>query len=109
VVLPFVILVCMLGLAVIYLLVRAEWSVPGLLVLGLLLIIPNDQCVNVFNNIWTKNVGASPLMYVPNMFIIIHGAASLVGIRRRIQRACSGVLSMAALALGIGHMTRVVW
>lgn len=96
-------------LAVLYLAGRRQAVLPGLLALGLLLLVPNDDCANPFNTWWLATVGASPLMFVPNLYVILFAAGALLGVWPRwnalaVAAACAGVA-----LLGLGHMTRVIW
>ncbi|HSN85820.1 MAG TPA: hypothetical protein VL025_03635 [Thermoanaerobaculia bacterium] len=88
---------------------RRGAALAGLLVLDLLLLVPNDACPNPFNTWWLAAVGASPLMFVPNLYASLFGAGALLGVRPRwnllaLVGACAGVT-----LLGLGHMTRVIW
>ncbi|HKV07288.1 MAG TPA: hypothetical protein VJ725_04055 [Thermoanaerobaculia bacterium] len=88
---------------------RRGAALAGLLVLDLLLLVPNDACPNPFNTWWLAAVGASPLMFVPNLYASLFGAGALLGVRPRwnllaLLGACLGVT-----LLGLGHMTRVIW
>lgn len=88
---------------------RRGAALAGLFVLDLLLLVPNDACPNPFNTWWLGTVGASPLMFVPNLYASLFGAGALLGVRPRwnllaLAGACVGVT-----LLGLGHMTRVIW
>lgn len=96
-------------LAVLYLAGRRQAALVGILALGLFLLVPNDDCANPFNTWWLATVGASPLMFVPNLYAILFAAGALLGVWPRwnalaVAAACAGVA-----LLGLGHMTRVIW
>ena len=96
-------------LAVLYLAGRRRAALLGILALGLLLLVPNDDCPNPFNTWWLATLGASPLMFVPNLYAILFAAGALLGVWPRwnalaVAAACAGVA-----LLGLGHMTRVIW
>ena len=96
-------------LAILYLAGRRQAALLGVLALGLVLLVPNDNCANPFNTWWLATVGASPLMFVPNLYAILFAAGALLGVWPRwnalaVTAACAGVA-----LLGLGHMTRVIW
>ncbi len=96
-------------LSVLYLAGRRRTALLGLLALGLVLLVPNDDCANPFNAWWLATVGASPLMFVPNLYAGLFAAGALLGVWPRwnalaVAGACAGVA-----LLGLGHMTRVIW
>jgi hypothetical protein len=88
---------------------RAGAALGGLLVLAPVLLWPNDDCANPFNVWWIDAIGASPLMYVPNALAILFGVAALRGVRPRWNTLCLAVVCLAALVLGLGHRTRLIW
>src|SRR6185436_12134080 len=67
------------GLAVLYQGGRSAGAMIGLFVLDLLLLVPNDACANPFNLWWIARIGASPLMFVPNLCACLFGAGALFG------------------------------
>jgi hypothetical protein len=73
------------------------------------LLVPNDDCANPFNVWWIERIGASPLMYVPNVLAILFAAAALQGRRRRWNTALLASVCVATLMLGLGHRTRLIW
>jgi hypothetical protein len=77
--------------------------------LAILLLVPNDACRNPFNMWWLTTVGASPLMFVPNLFAIIFGTAALSGVHRRLNISALAGTGVAVTVLGLGHMFRVIW
>lgn len=88
---------------------RREPALLGLVALGFVLLIPNDDCRNPFNEWWIAALGASPLMFVPNLYAIVFGLGALLGVRpRQGTLAVAGVCLGTAL-LGLGHMTRAIW
>jgi hypothetical protein len=96
-------------LAVLYLAGRRRVALPGLLVLGLLLLVPNDDCANPFNTWWLATVGASPLMFVPNLYVILFAAGALLGVWPRWNALAVAAACVGVALLGLGHMTRVIW
>ena len=84
-------------------------ALVGLTLLGLLLLVPNDQCRNPFNTWWLRTIGASPLMFVPNMFAALLAMAALMDVHRRLSTTLLLVVCVLTLLLGVGHMTRLVW
>jgi hypothetical protein len=71
--------------------------------------IPNDDCLNSFNRSWIRWVGASPLMYVPNLFAILFVGSGLRGVHPRLNGLLAAGACLGALLLGLGHMTRLIW
>ena len=70
---------------------------------------PNDDCANPFNRWWIEVLGASPLMYVPNVLATLFAVAALRGTRPRWNTACLAAVCLASLALGLGHRARLIW
>ncbi len=69
-------------LAVIYIFSNLKTpAVIGLLLMSLVMLIPNDNCYNPFNYWWIHTIGASPLMYTPNLYAILFVTCGLHGIR----------------------------
>jgi hypothetical protein len=62
-----------LGLCILYATGRRRIATSGLLLLGVTLLIPNDDCRNPFNEWWIDMIGASPLMFVPNILALALG------------------------------------
>lgn len=88
---------------------RRGAALAGLFVLDLLLLVPNDACPNPFNAWWLAAVGASPLMFVPNLYASLFGAGALLGIRPRWNLLALAGACLGVTLLGLGHMTRVIW
>jgi hypothetical protein len=84
-------------------------AVIGLMAVTLLLLIPNDNCANPFNTWWIGTVGASPLMYVPNMYAALFVASGLAGIHPRINGFITTGICLGSLLLGIGHQLGIIW
>ena len=97
------------GLALLWRAGRRRAALAGLMVLALALLVPNDDCANPFNEWWIATVGASPLMFVPNLYAALFGLAALAGPRPRLAVAALAGTCAAVLVLGLGHMTRIVW
>ncbi|HEX7186474.1 MAG TPA: hypothetical protein VF756_31930 [Thermoanaerobaculia bacterium] len=88
---------------------RRGLALVGLMVLALALLVPNDDCPNPFNEWWLATIGASPLMFVPNLYASLFALAALLGVRPRWSVAALAATCFATLLLGLGHMTRVIW
>lgn len=97
------------ALAALYRSGRREAALLGLLALDILLLIPNDACANPFNEGWIATVGASPLMFVPNLYASLFAVAALLGVYPRWNTAVLGATCLGVLLLGLGHMTRLIW
>jgi hypothetical protein len=97
------------ALAVLYRSDRRETALAGLLILDLLLLVPNDACANPFNTWWIAAVGASPLMFLPNLYASLFAVAALLGVRPRWNLAALAAACAGVLLLGLGHMTRLIW
>lgn len=97
------------SLALLYRSGLRERAILGLLALDLLLLVPNDACANPFNGWWIDTVGASPLMFVPNLFASLFGIAALLGVHPRWNTAALAAACLGVTLLGLGHMTRVIW
>lgn len=98
-----------IGLGVLYLSGRPWGALVGLVICGLIWLMPNDDCRNAFNLWWLKVVGASPLMYVPNLYAILFGACGLLGIHTGLNLLLVAGIVAGALLLGLGHQTRLLW
>lgn len=97
------------ALAFLYRSGRREEALLGLMALGFVLLVPNDDCPNPFNATWIATVGASPLMFLPNLYAGLFGLAALLGFRPRLSAlALAGTCAAVAL-LGIGHSAKVIW
>ena len=97
------------GLGVLYARQRRGVALAGLVMLGLVLLVPNDDCANPFNDWWLATVGASPLMFLPNLYAILFGMAALMGVRPRFHLLALAATCAGVTLLGLGHMTRVIW
>jgi hypothetical protein len=84
-------------------------ALTGLLVLDLLLLVPNDACANPFNETWIAWLGASPLMFVPNLYASLFGVGALLGVRPRWNLLCLAAACVGVALLGLGHATEVIW
>ncbi|CAG1015026.1 hypothetical protein ANAEL_05151 [Anaerolineales bacterium] len=83
--------------------------VAGLLVMALLTLIPNDNCANPFNYWWIETIGASPLMYTPNVFAVIFATCGFYGVRPRSATALIICICVGSFMLGMGHRLRIIW
>lgn len=98
-----------IALAVLY---RSGWreeALLGLMALGFVLLVPNDDCANPFNETWIAAVGASPLMFLPNLYASLFATAALVGFRPRLSALALAGTCVAVALLGIGHSAKVIW
>jgi hypothetical protein len=97
------------GLGVLYQGGRREAALVGLLLLDLLVLVPNDACANPFNTWWIARVGASPLMFVPNLYASLFGAGALLGVHPRWNLFCLVAACAGVALLGLGHSMHVLW
>lgn len=88
---------------------RREQALLGLMVLGFALLVPNDDCPNPFNETWIAAVGASPLMFLPNLYAALFGTAALAGYRPRLSALALAGTCVAVALLGIGHSAKIIW
>ena len=102
-------LVAVLVLTVLYFLGHRRLAVTGLVILAAIMLIPNDDCGNDFNLPWIQWIGASPLMFMPNSVVILTAYCGLHGIWPRVSILLMAGINTGVLALGLGHLTRVVW
>ena len=84
-------------------------AIIGLLTVALLLLIPNDNCANPFTYWWIETIGASSLMYVPNMYAALFVACGLNGIHSRSARFVTTCICVGSLILGMGHQLGIIW
>jgi hypothetical protein len=97
------------GLGVLYQAGRSEGALVGLFLLALLLLVPNDACANPFNTWWIARIGASPLMFVPNLYASLFGAGVLLRVHPRWNLFCLAAACAGVALLGWGHSTHVLW
>ena len=81
----------------------------GLMLISLFLLIPNDNCANPFNYWWIETIGASPLMYVPNMYAALFVTCGLHGIHPKAVGFLTTSICIGSLLLGIGHQLGIIW
>ena len=74
-----------------------------------LLLIPNDDCRNGFNIWWIDTIGASPLMYIPNVLAVILASSLLRGRDPRHGLFLLVSICAAVLLLGMSHRLSIVW
>src|SRR5215216_3344597 len=84
-------------------------AVIGLMVVSLLMLIPNDNCSNPFNYWWIEKIGASPLMYVPNVYAALFVTSGIYGVRPKSAIFLTMGICLASLVLGLGHQFRIIW
>ncbi len=101
--------VVMTALAIIYALRWRRTALVGLLVFAGVLLVPNDDCGNAFNLRWIRMVGASPLMFIPNVVVILLAAAAFLGIRATTACVTATMVCLSTLVLGLGHLTGIIW
>lgn len=80
-----------------------------LLSLSILLLLPNDKCYNPFNYWWIEKFGASPLTYLPTMFVILFSVTGFYGKNKNLIITIIYGMSAAALFVSIGHRIRLLW
>jgi len=98
------------ALAGIYIFSRLKTpAVIGLMIMALLTLIPNDNCFNPFNYWWIETIGASPLMYTPNLYATLFVVCGLYGIRPKSAAFLTICICFASLMLGIGHQLGIIW
>ncbi len=81
----------------------------GLAIMALLILIPNDNCSNPFNYWWIDTIGASPLMYTPNLYAVLFVTCGLHGIHPKIAAFLAMGVCIGSLILGFGHRLRIIW
>ncbi len=96
-------------LSVLYQIKQKRLAIAGLVILAAVILIPTCNCGNDFNRIWIKWIGASPLMFMPNSVAILIGCCSLSGIRPRAGLMFISIINICVLALGLGHLTGIIW
>lgn len=84
-------------------------AVTGLVILAVVMLVPNDNCANFFNQSWIKWIGASPLMFMPNSVVLLIGYSALYGIWPRLSMLLIAAINISVLLLGLGHVTGIVW
>ncbi|MEA2559311.1 MAG: hypothetical protein QOH06_815 [Acidobacteriota bacterium] len=97
------------ALAVLYRSGRRQEALLGLMALGFVLLVPNDNCPNPFNETWLATVGASPLMFLPNLYASLFGLGALLGYRPRWSTLALAGTCVAVALLGIGHSAKIIW
>jgi len=98
-----------LALAALYRSGRREQALLGLMALGFVLLVPNDDCPNPFNETWIAAVGASPLMFLPNLYASLFGLGALLGYRPRWSALALAGTCVAVALLGLGHSAKIIW
>jgi hypothetical protein len=102
-------LLVILVLAVLYAFRRRSQAVTGLVILSIIMLVPNDNCGNFFNRPWIQGIGASPLMFMPNSVVLLIGFCGLHGIWPRVSIILMAATNICVFALGLGHLTGIVW
>ncbi len=88
---------------------KKELAIFLLLVMSFVLLIPNDKCRNPFNYWWIQKVGASPLTYLPTMFVTLFAIGGLYGKNKYLTTLIIYAMCAGALFLAIGHRIRLLW
>ena len=96
-------------LAVLYAFRRRSQAVTGLVILAAIMLVPNDNCGNFFNQSWIQRIGASPLMFMPNSVVLLIGYCALHGIWPRVSTLLIAAINIGVSMLGLGHVTGIVW
>jgi hypothetical protein len=97
-------------LTVLYTFTKMKTSaIAGLMVMALFILIPNDDCANPFNYWWINTIGASPLMYAPNLYAILLVTSGLFNIHSRIVTLLTLCVCIGTLILGLGHQLNIIW
>ncbi len=96
-------------LAAAYALGRRRTALGSLLVFAAILLVPNCDCGNAFNERWIRYVGASPLMFIPNVLAILLASAAFLGIRPTTGCVAVALICLSTLVLGLGHITGIIW
>lgn len=102
----------LLVIAVLGILYHLGWKrlgVGGLVLLAAVMLVPNDDCGNYFNRLWIEFIGASPLMFMANSAAILIGCCGIFGIRPKGSIAAISYINGCTLAVGLGHLTGIVW
>lgn len=97
------------ALAVLYRSGRRQEALLGLMMLGFVLLVPNDNCPNPFNETWLATLGASPLMFLPNIYASLFGLGALLGYQPRWSALALAGTCVAVALLGIGHSAQIIW
>ncbi|MBI3150667.1 MAG: hypothetical protein HYZ21_00895 [Chloroflexi bacterium] len=84
-------------------------AVIGLAIMALLTLIPNDNCSNPFNYWWIEKIGASPLMYTPNLYAVLFVTSGLYGIHPKGTAFLTICICLGSLLLGVGHQIGFLW
>lgn len=84
-------------------------AVLSLLLFNFLLLLPNDDCRNSFNIWWINIIGASPLMYIPNIFVNLFAVLALLRIRYWPAILMMTAICVAVCLLGLGHQSDIIW
>ena len=84
-------------------------AIVGLMVMSLFFLIPNDDCSNPFNYWWIETIGASPLMYAPNLYAVLFVTSGLLNIHSKITIVLTLCVCIGSLILGIGHQLHIIW
>jgi hypothetical protein len=81
----------------------------SLLLLSSVLLIPNDDCQNLFNTVWLNKGLFSPMMFVPNVAAILFSLPMLRNGINIISLLVVIATLTCTLLLGLGHLTAYIW
>ena len=101
--------VTLLILGGVYRLGLKSTAIWGFTVTSLLLLLPNDNCHNPFNDTWTHWIGASPMMFLPASLGVAVGVCGLLGFIPKGSVATVYGIAGLTFLLGMSHLFRVVW
>lgn len=87
---------------------RLNWPI-ALLAIATTLLIPNDACINPFNGIWLSHGVLSPMMFVPNVGVILFSIPLLMNRLNMVSFAVIVTSTICTLVLGFGHITHFLW
>jgi hypothetical protein len=102
-------LLVILSLAVSFFRRHQRGALAGLVVLAGVMLIPNDDCRNAFNDPWLRWLGASPLMFLGSAVVLLIGYCGLNGLRPRLSTLTIGLIDCGVLLVGLGHMSKLIW
>lgn len=99
----------LLAIPIIYFLRNRVNIFIALLALSTALLIPNDNCANPFNSLWLNHGVLSPMMFIPNVAVILFSIPMLKYRSNMISILVILVATACTFLLGLGHITRFLW
>ncbi len=103
------ILIVPLIAGLLYLKGNSEEAIFILLLVGFCSLIPNDKCYNPFNHDWIDRIGASPLTYLPTVFVMLFGITAMYGKNKYLITVVVYGLCIGALIISLGHRMDIIW